>query len=80
MSTIVQMVWRDFVHILPRPPPLASLFFTNQIKDFSRKSGGSQGVEGNPTRNRVDVRAHIPQVRILSPALPIITSEPPLSL
>lgn len=39
--------------------------------DVSRgKRGGSQGVEGNPTRNRVDVRTHIPRVRIPSPSLP----------
>ena len=69
MSTIRQMVGRGFVHILPRPPPLASLFFTNQFKDFSRKSGGSEGVEGNPIRNRVDVCTHIPLVQIQSPAL-----------
>jgi hypothetical protein len=30
MDTIGEMVERDFVHTLPRPPPFCNIFFTNQ--------------------------------------------------
>jgi hypothetical protein len=68
MNTIGEMVGRDFVHILPRPPPFRNISFINQR--FLKEKRGSQGVEGNPSDKRVDVCTHIPRVRIPSPALP----------